>query len=302
MHCCPLTAAAHCQPSLPNPRLAYGLREVSFAGNKGLLGRLPDEAGGLPDLRRINLHNTSMSCVPNDAAIAAANAAATGRPLAPYKCPDSELLPCFLEFDAYDAPRSDDSRMRCRPLRRKAPDAAAQSCSPAIQALLAEQANQSAQGDRDGSAEMSEQWDLPPAYYQYQGCSCLHGYKAQWSNGGTALVCVPDHAVLEPWAWVLVALGAVLFLLVAALLLVASRWVLFRSRWMREAELRRKRARWGTLKAGARVSVAVTDVEGYSGELAGTRPRGLVSLPTARQQEPAARRCASACSPLMCMR
>ncbi|KAI8476209.1 MAG: hypothetical protein J3K34DRAFT_271511 [Monoraphidium minutum] len=253
--------------------LAYGLREISFAGNTGLVGQLPDEAGGLPHLRRINIAGTGMSCVPNDAALAAARDAAAGRPAPPHVCPEGSRLPCFLEFLPYDAPRSDDSHMRCRPLRRKSPEDAARSCPPAITALLAEEA--AAEGGRggvyDAGGEAGEEWGLPPAYYQYSGCSCLHGYKASWSGGGTVMACTPDRALLEPWAWVLVALGGVLFLLVAALLLVASRWVLFRSRWMREVELRRKRARWGSLKAGGTISVVVTDVEGYS-ELMKTSP------------------------------
>jgi hypothetical protein len=214
-----------------------------------------------------------MSCVPNEVALAALDTLKAGGSPPRYRCPGGALLPCFLEFETYDAPRSDNSHMRCRPLRRKAPEAAADSCSPAIQALLQEQAATVAAGraaDAGGSAP--EQWDLPPAYYQYQGCSCMHGWKDAWSADGTVLACVPDRQLLEPWAWVLVALAGVLFLLCAALLLVASRWVLFRSRWVREAELRRKRARWGSLKAGARLSVVVTDIEGYSGERA--RERG----------------------------
>jgi hypothetical protein len=261
----------HLSPLSPcsNHRLAYGLREASFAGNVGLLGQLPDEAGGLPYLRRINLRNTSMSCVPSHVALAARQAGASGSPVVPSRCPSSALLPCFLEFEPYDAPRSDNSHLRCRPLRRKSPEAAAASCSPAIQALLQEQEQAAAAGGADGGelrGEMSEQWELPPAYYQYQGCACLHGYREQWGEGGTVLVCVPDRSLLEPWAWVLVALGGVLFLFMCALVLVASRWVLFRSRWLRDADLRRKRARWGSLKPGARLSVVVTDVEGYSGE------------------------------------
>jgi hypothetical protein len=122
---------------------------------------------------------------------------------------------------------------------------------------------------------IGEQWDLPPAYYQYQGCSCVQGYREQWGEGGTALTCASDRGPLAAWAWALVALGGALLLLAAALALAAGRWVLLRSRWAREAELQRKRARWGALKAGARVSVVVTDINGFSGEkLIGSRVCG----------------------------
>jgi hypothetical protein len=226
-----------------------------------------------------------MSCIPADAALAARQAAAAAAdpqtsppPQQQQPCPAEALLPCFLEFGPFDAPRGDGGGLRCHTIRRKRPDAAAASCPPAARRPLGERGRAAADG---GAAEkglldaIGEQWDLPPAYYQYQGCSCVQGYREQWGEGGTALTCASDRGPLAAWAWALVALGGALLLLAAALALAAGRWVLLRSRWAREAELQRKRARWGALKAGARVSVVVTDINGFSGEkLIGSRVCG----------------------------
>lgn len=239
--------------------LAFRLKELVLANNTGLVGRLPDEAGGLPHLTRVNIYSTGMSCVPGDLALAEAlaDAAANGTVRNNYhRCTDNETLPCFLEFEAYDVPRGDESHLRCRPIKRKPAHVVAQVCPNATGSLLVE----------EGSAEdVSQQWDLPPAYYQFRGCACLEGFVAEWTRGDTHLTCKPARSgAVPPWTWAVVALGAVGLLLAGALLCVGSRWVLFKSRWLREAELRRKRAK-GLPRAGAQFSVVVTDIEGYSG-------------------------------------
>jgi hypothetical protein len=247
----------------PNRRsLAYNLREFVLVNNTALVGRLPDEAAGLSKLRRVGLLGTSMSCVPNEIAIKlAAAAAATNQsggspePPPPPRCAEGELLPCFLEFSKYTVPRSDDSRMACRPIARRSADAVASSCPSGVLS-----------SEADASAEvLQSQWDIPPSYYQYQGCHCLTGWRPEWSRGGTVLRCKADQTVLPPWMWVLVALGAVLGLLAASLMVLGSRWALFKSRWVREAELKRKR-RLGMPKEGSTFCVVVTDIEGYSSE------------------------------------
>jgi len=255
------------EPTPPNPldpktytktnhRLAYNLRELILVNNTNLVGRLPDEAAGLAQLRRVGLFGTGLSCVPNEMAEAALEAAANGKQAPVYRCPKGDVLPCFLEFAPYEIPRSDDSHMLCRPVRRKQVDAVVESCPAA-----AAPANTDPSGD-----VLESQWDLPPSYYQFQNCRCLSGYQPVWSKDGTALRCILDkRAALPPWMWVFVALGASLVLLAVSLLVLGSRWALFKSRWVREAELKRKR-RLGMPREGSTVCVVITDVEGYSSE------------------------------------
>jgi hypothetical protein len=210
-----------------------------------------------------------MSCVPakevvaakraREAALNASLAGATGAAAAGGwwpKCNPEKRLPCFLEFAEYDIPRSDSSNMRCFPVRRK-PQAEAQvDCRTGSAFGLLDDAVQAEQ----------QQWDLSPSYYQYANCRCLSGFREVWTRNGTHLACEanPKSQPLPPWAWVFVALGAVLAVLAAAILSLGSRLVLFRTRWAREMELKRKRAR-GSPKGGGTISVVVTDIEGYSG-------------------------------------
>jgi hypothetical protein len=237
----------------PDLGLAYNLRDFILVNNTGIIGRLPDEAGGLSQLSRLAVQGTGLSCVPDDIAQAQAEARAAGRPMRPYKCPPGQQLPCFLEFEPFDVPRSDESRMACLPLKRRTLDDMRAACPPA--ALPAQDA---------GPDALGQQWDLPPSYYQYQGCRCLSGFRGEWTEDGTVLSCYKDDRVpLPAWTWALVALGGVLLVFAGALLMLGSRWALFRVRWLREAELKRKRA-MGPPRDGAAVTVVVTDIEGYS--------------------------------------
>lgn len=258
----------HPNPPTPfdQPRsLAYNLRELILANNTPLVGRFPDEAAGLAHLHRVGLVGTNMSCVPQDVAEAAEAERAAGRNPGVFKCPEKGLLPCFLDFESYTIPLSDNSRMSCRPIRRRAMDEVMATCPPAALLSAPDKAEE----------VLAAQWDLPPAYYQYQGCACLEGWLPVWSLNGTRLECVQDSRVSLPaWTWVLVALGAALVLLAGSLLLLSSRLLLFRSRWLREAELKRKR-RLGLPKEGDNVCVVVTDIEGYSCEHG--RPGAAVS-------------------------
>jgi hypothetical protein len=201
-----------------------------------------------------------MSCVPPGAAAEAyaARAAAAGGgggggwwP----RCTDGQLLPCFLQFGPYDVPRGDSSNMRCAPVERKPPGVAERDCRTGTAFTLLDNA------DEVGL----QQWDVPPSYFQYRGCTCLAGYQETWTRNRTRLSCDAARAApLPPWTWVLVALGAVLALLAVSIAMLGSRLLLFRSRWAREIELKRKRAR-GPPKGGGVISVVVTDIEGYSG-------------------------------------
>ncbi|KAI8463865.1 MAG: nucleotide cyclase [Monoraphidium minutum] len=225
--------------------------------NSGIVGPLPNQAGGLAYLSNVRLAGNGMSCVPPDEAAAALEARSEGRPLDyTYRCDASDpraLLPCFLEFQEYEVPLSDSSHMRCRPVRRKPQDAVRRDCPEALELFE--------EGERDPAAE---QWGIAPAYYQFQGCTCLQGYTPAWRVNGTVLICEAEVPRGRPgWEWALVALGVVGVALLAALLLLGSRWQVFRSRWMREAELQRKRAR-GPPQGGGFASVVVTDIEGYS--------------------------------------
>jgi hypothetical protein len=209
----------------------------------------------------VQLENTGMSCVPADvAADQKAGAAA-------HRCGERAVLPCFLDFAPYDVPLSDDSSMRCRPIRR-VPLARTAAACPAV----------ALEGDSNSVLEPGEgvagdRWQLGLDYFQFRGCSCLAGSTPQWSRGGTRLQCVPA-AGIPAWGWVLVAVAAMLTVLGAAALALGSRWELMRSRWLREAELKRKRAE-GMPAGGARLTVVVTDVEGYSGGGLGTGAKGL---------------------------
>ena len=243
--------------SVPLPRrLAFNLRELILANNTGLFGRLPDEAAGLPHLHRVGLAGTGLSCKPNDSALAEAEMLARGLTPPVYRCADKQLLPCFLEFSPFSIPRGDASHMACRPIKYKPHDAVVADCPPA--ALVS---------SPDSSQDVLEaQWDLPPSYYQFQGCTCLDGWVAEWSRDGTELRCIVDkRSALPAWTWVLVGLGVVLLLIGALLAVLGSRWVLLHSRWMREMELKRKR-KLGLPRDGGVVSVVITDIEGFSSE------------------------------------
>jgi hypothetical protein len=250
---CPsiLRTQAPSAPNLPTGRLTYNLHEFILSNNVGLIGQLPGEAAGLSHLYRVGLTNTSMGCAPDGVAIEAARLRAERRTPPPYKCTEADLLPCFLEFERFTVPRSDDSRMACRPVRRKSIDAATQDCPPDWLPAQLEVSEQSL-----------AQWDLPPSYYQYQGCTCLEGYDERWSQDGTVLLCVAHHST-PAWAWALVGVGAAVAVLTLSLLLLGRRLLLFQRRWLRELELKRKR-RMGVPKDGANVSVAITDIEAYS--------------------------------------
>ncbi|KAI8472451.1 MAG: hypothetical protein J3K34DRAFT_519781 [Monoraphidium minutum] len=238
----------------PNLGLAYNLRELILVNNSGLIGRFPDEAAGLAHLRRVGLAGTQMSCEPQEVVEAAAAARARGDAPPVYKCAARDLLPCFLEFEGYTIPLSDNSKMSCRPIRRRSAAQVVASCPPAA---LAEE-------PVDSDGVLAAQWDLPPAYYQFQGCTCLEGWASEWSADGTRLECVRDgRAALPAWTWALVALGAALVLVAGSLLLLSSRLLLFQRRWLREAELKRKR-QLGVPKEGDTAYVVVTDIEGYS--------------------------------------
>lgn len=245
-----------CLPRL-FPRLAPSLAELMLSGNRRMVGQLPDAAGGLPYLRQITLDDTGMSCIPDNIALgqqqAQLLAEQDGRlPPTAYACPVGSHLPCFLEFADYSVPRSDKSGMACHPVQRKAPSDISAECVPLPPS-----------GEKDLQLE---HWDLPPAYYQFYGCNCLDMYVGSWSNNGTLLTCHPTPVgPLPAWAWVLVALGAVMVVLAAALVMLSSRVSRLRSRWIRELEVARKR-RQGLPQSGARVSVVVTDIEGYSRE------------------------------------
>ncbi|KIZ04553.1 hypothetical protein MNEG_3403 [Monoraphidium neglectum] len=255
--------------------LAYSLTELMLSNNTGLIGPMPNDAAFLRYLQRLSATKTNMSCVPakevvaakraREAALNASLAGATGAAAAGGwwpKCNPEKRLPCFLEFAEYDIPRSDSSNMRCFPVRRK-PQAEAQvDCRTGSAFGLLDDAVQAEQ----------QQWDLSPSYYQYANCRCLSGFREVWTRNGTHLACEanPKSQPLPPWAWVFVALGAVLAVLAAAILSLGSRLVLFRTRWAREMELKRKRAR-GSPKGGGTISVVVTDIEGYS-ELMKTSP------------------------------
>lgn len=102
-------------PRNPRPdRLAVNLRELNLANNSRLIGRFPDDAASLTRLLRVRLDDTNLSCVPDAVALAQAVAARAGQLAQVYKCAPDALLPCFLEFESYDVPRQDDSRMACR--------------------------------------------------------------------------------------------------------------------------------------------------------------------------------------------
>lgn len=247
--------------------LAFGLEELNVANNTAIIGRLPNEAGGLGHLRRVQLQGTGMSCIPEEIAHAQAvskEAAVQGN--APsqvdsyiYRCPEDELLPCFLQFEAYDVPRSDESHMRCRPIKRKASDQIAEDCPAATLGEDSEAADIARNPDHDG-----QRWELSPSYFQYHGCNCLGGFLSVRTLNETHLECVPERKTgLPPWAWVLIAVGSVAALMLAALALLGSRWKLLRSKWLREVDLVRKRAS-GLPEEGSPVTVVVTDIEGYS--------------------------------------
>jgi hypothetical protein len=250
------TPTPNSQPPPPPPaRLAYNLRELVLANNSRLVGRLPDEAAGLAHLHRVGLVGTGMSCVPQELAEEAEGNGTAAAAAAGYRCAAGALLPCFLMFEDYTVPLSDESKMACRPIKRAPQGRIADECPPA--ALVSAP-------DRSEDV-LAAQWDLPPAYYQYQGCVCLEGYVERWSRDGTMMQCAPDdRSALPVWTWVLVGVGAALLLLAASLVLLSSRLLLFRSRWLREAELKRKR-RLGLPKAGDAVYAVVTDIEGYTG-------------------------------------
>ena len=220
---------------------------------------MPNEAAGLPRMRRVTVTGTGLSCVPNSVALAQARRQPWARAKEPFRCAAEELLPCFLRFEDYSVPRSDSSHMTCRMISRRPAEELGSFCPPAV---LPEEGAPAA-----GDALYGQVWDLPPSYYQYQGCSCLAGWHADWSADGTVLRCVQDTATaaLPAWMWLLVALGAVLMLLALSLLVLGSRWALFKARWLRDAELKRKR-QLGVPKDGAPVSVVITDIEGYSSE------------------------------------
>jgi hypothetical protein len=194
--------------------------------------------------------------VPNAVALSQARRQPWARSAAPYRCEEDQLLPCFLQFQEYTVPRSDASHMACRMITRRPAAQLRATCPPAV---LPDE-GKDVGGDVYGSV-----WDLPPSYYQYQGCRCLAGWHAAWSNDGTELRCLQDAPVqaLPAWTWVLVALGGVLMLLAGSLLLLGSRWALFKARWLRDAELKRKR-RLGVPRDGAAAAVVITDIEGYS--------------------------------------
>jgi hypothetical protein len=258
-------APAAPRPSRPRRSLSFSLTELTLGNNTGLIGPLPNQASALKYFRRLSAPNTDLSCVPGDLAVAAGEVAAAARARGALgevegmypRCEPDALLPCFLTFADYDAPRSDFSNMRCYPLQRKSNAEAAHDCPGGGASQL------------DDAADPGTQlWELSPSYYQFQNCRCLPGFNERWSRNRTLLTCepIPKSAVLPAWMWVLVALGVVLALLAGAIALLGSRWVLFRSRWAREMELKRKRAR-GPPKSGGPVSIVVTDIEGYSGAL-----------------------------------
>jgi hypothetical protein len=247
-----MLAETHTTQTPPPRRFSWNLRELVLVNNTGLIGQLPGEAGGLFRISRVGLANTSMGCAPNDVAVEAARLRAERRTPPPYKCTEADLLPCFLEFERYTVPRSDDSRMACRPVRRKPADVASKDCPPA---WLPAEPDLTLQA-------LAPQWGLPPSYYQYQGCVCLEGYDERWSQDGTVLRCFERHE-LPAWTWALVGVGAALAVLTLSLLLLGRRLILFQRRWLRELELKRKR-RMGVPKDGANVSVAITDIEAYS--------------------------------------
>ena len=138
-------------------RLAYGLRLLNLANNKGLTGSIPNVAGLLNHLREAELYNNSLSC---------AGEVTPGVP--PPVCSDEELLPCFLKFGDRFVPLQDNSFLQCKPIMRRDLLDGYENC------------NETASPDvKDGTMTIQEeelmrqQWQLDPSYYQYKTCKCL---------------------------------------------------------------------------------------------------------------------------------
>ncbi|EFJ44638.1 hypothetical protein VOLCADRAFT_95039 [Volvox carteri f. nagariensis] len=113
-------------------------------------------------------------------------------------------------------------------------------------------------------------WALDPQYFLYEGCECIEGYHPVWTphrNGvpsmGPSLACFrtadPWHE-RNPWALVLIVLGG---------LLVAS-WLTYLMCFRHGKNAAIVRAFLNVLKRvqpepkGVKVTVVVTDIEGYS--------------------------------------
>eukprot|EP00775_Hariotina_reticulata_P010840 gene10840-10996_t len=112
----------------------------------------------------------------------------------------------------------------------------------------------------------TQEWEVNPAYYQFQGCNCLTGFQPVWNSNGTVLTCEADPAKSVP-GWVVpfsaTMFACVMLLVLAAVLLLWFKFaVQLKRKWQREKELKLHRQQG--VPIGGPATIVVTDVEQFS--------------------------------------
>eukprot|EP00775_Hariotina_reticulata_P004663 gene4663-4916_t len=246
--------------------LTFSLAEVLLNGNPGLIGPIPPQVGLLSRFETLNIDDTSMSCSSSSTNSNGSVSSAGGAVISSWpRCPESELIPCFLMFTNYAVPQRDGSNLACPLVIRRSTDDAIVKCSGEQPSQLGSQVyllREAAEGDVPIE---KQRWQLDASYFQYQGCHCLTGYHGVWQHNNTLLYCEPDQSNSNSMAIAIaVSLITGVLLLAAMALWVWLRMTLqLRPRWQREKELNEHRKKG--MPCGGPATIVVTDIECYSG-------------------------------------
>lgn len=257
--------------------LSYSLAEVDLSNNTGITGELPAQLGLLPELRVVKFMQTNLSCAGiiqpysvttntscSDPRICRTPQRFGDEPVSITRCTQDELLPCFLRFSDYFLPREDSSNMRCKQIIRKPADTAQHDCGGSGPGQLGALAQQIPDKSRDRWAR----WEVDPAYYQYQACECLLGFRPVWDDTRTVMRCVEQQQSSTQNRSIIIAAAIASAAVLAVALVVWRQYLRTRPRWLRERTLQAKRSKGApkASKPGSKVlvSIVVTDVKDFS--------------------------------------